>query len=371
MDIKNKIVLSSIAAVAALSFTACSSDSSSSSSSSTYTEVDCNSVTYTTPSSTTLTGDLTTHYHLTSDQNWTLSGLVAVKNNSCLKIDAGTKILGAAGTGTNTSYLVIDKGSKIIANGTAVSPIIFTDAAESNNTVGLWGGLTIIGTAANDQVGPYEVDSQFVPSSESMTGSSGSLQYVEILNSGITMEVDKEINGLSLVGVGSGTTVDHVSVKASDDDCIEIWGGTVNIDNAYVEYCTDDQFDIDDGYSGTVTGLTINQHTDGNAGIEMSGTTSATFVDLNLTQNYSDKEGSIFFKKDGIGGHFENSTITDNVDDNKTIVSLGDADEANISFTDVNITSPDITTNFVNQDSTGTAADIEAKFDAGTGNTEN
>jgi hypothetical protein len=141
--------------------------------------------------------------------------------------------------------------------------------------------------------------------------------------------------------------------------------------NCYVEYCTDDQFDIDDGYSGTVTNLTIWQHTDGNAGIEMSGSTAATFIGLELIQDYSDKEGAIFFKKDGIGGHFEECEIEDNVDDGLTIFSSGDADEANISFTDVAITSPDTATNFTDDpDTGGSAADIEAIFDAGSGNSE-
>ena len=149
---------------------------------------------------------------------------------------------------------------------------------------GQWGGLTIIGNAADvgvapgdEQVEPYEVNSEFVPGNTDAEDNSGVLRYVQILNSGITMEQDKEINGLSLVGVGSGTTIENITVKRSDDDGIEIWGGTVNITNAYIEYCTDDQFDIDDGYSGTVTNLTIHEITDGNAGIEMSGTTAATF----------------------------------------------------------------------------------------------
>ena len=144
-----------------------------------------------------------------------------------------------------------------------------------------------------------------MPGNTDAADNSGILRYVQILNSGITMEQDKEINGLSMVGVGSGTTVENIAVKRSDDDCIEIWGGTVNVTNAYVSYCTDDQFDIDDGYSGTVTDLMIYQHTDGNAGIEMSGNTAATFVGMTLIQDYSDKEGAIYFKKDGIGGHFE------------------------------------------------------------------
>ncbi|MFZ2631046.1 MAG: hypothetical protein WA081_06720, partial [Desulfosalsimonadaceae bacterium] len=332
------------------------------------------------PVSSTLAGDITTDMTLTAGTVWELSGLVAVKNGSVLTIEPGTKIIGQSGTGANTSYLVIDKGSKIMADGTEAQPIIFTSKTAHEGGVeapGQWGGLTLIGNAADvgvapgdEQVAAYEVNTSFVPGNTNAADNSGVLRYVQILNSGITMEQDKEINGLSLVGVGSGTVVDHVTVKRSDDDGIEIWGGTVNVTNAAIEYCTDDYFDVDDGYSGTVTDLTINQHTDGNAGIEMSGTTAATFIGLKLTQNFSDKEGAIFFKKDGIGGHFENCQIIDNVDDGQTIVSQGDADEANISFTNVTITSPDIAANFANLDGTGTAADIEAAFDGGIGNTE-
>jgi hypothetical protein len=269
----------------------------------------------------------------------------------------------------------------IEAAGTADAPIIFTSSIAYNGGTpapGQWGGVTIIGNAAdvgvaagNEQVGPYEVNTDFVAGSTDAADDSGIIRYVQILNSGITMEQDKEINGLSMVGVGSGTTVENVTVKRSDDDCIEIWGGTVNVTDATCEYCTDDQFDIDDGYSGTVTNLTINQHTDGNAGIEMSGTTAATFVNMTLTQDYSDKEGAIYFKKDGIGGHFVDCTIIDNVDDGMTIYSTGDADEANISFAGVSITSPDVLTNFADDPAGGTAAEIEAVFDAGTGNSEN
>jgi hypothetical protein len=326
-----------------------------------------------------LAGDITMDMTLTADTVWQISGLVAVKG-AVLTIEPGTTIIGESGTGANTSYMIIDRDARIIADGTAANPIVFTSKTAYDGGAeapGQWGGLTIIGNAAdvgvlpgNEQVGPYEVNTLFVPGTTDAADNSGILRYVQILNSGITMEQDKEINGLSLVGVGSGTVVDNITVKRSDDDGIEIWGGTVDVSNCYIEYCTDDYFDIDDGYSGTVTNLTINQIMDGNAGIEMSGTTAATFVGLQLTQNYSDKEGAIFFKKDGIGGHFENCQIIDNVDDGQTIVSQGDCDEANISFTNVTITSPDTAANFADLDATGTAADVEAAFDAGVGNQE-
>jgi hypothetical protein len=128
------------------------------------------------------------------------------------------------------------------------------------------------------------------------------------------MAQDKEINGLSLVGVGSGTTIEDITVDLSDDDGIELWGGTVNLTNVTITRCTDDHFDIDDGFSGVVKNLNILQTT-GNAAIEMSGDTYATFDGFNIVQNVSAKEGTLFFKGEGIGGTFKNGLVTDNVSD--------------------------------------------------------
>lgn len=278
------------------------------------------------PSNPTLSGDLTGCTHLTVGQTWILDGLVVATNGSELYIDAGTKILGNPGAGDQTSYLIIDKGAKIFAKGTADKPIIFTSVDDTVQEVGLWGGLTIIGNAGNDQVKAYEANSLFsagggkdeagntVPG-QKLDDNSGVLQYVKILNSGITMETDKEINGLSLIGVGSKTVIDNITVDYSDDDGIESWGGTVNMSNITISNCTDDHFDIDDGYAGTVKNLKITQ-TSGNAAMEMSGTTSATFDGLTIVQNKSGKEGVVFFKGAGIGGHFKNASITDNVNPN-------------------------------------------------------
>jgi hypothetical protein len=223
---------------------------------------------------------------LTADTLWVLDGLVVVKPGTTLTIEPGTVIAGVGGTGDATSYMVVDKGGKIIADGTSTSPIVFTSLERVEDTtrddVGQWGGLTVIGNAGNDQVNPYEVNTAFVAGQGQNTDNSGILRYVHILNSGITMAEDKEINGLSFIGVGSGTVVEDITVDKSDDDGIEIWGGTVNLSNITVTNCTDDYFDIDDGYAGTVKNLVINTTT-GNAGIEMSGVTSATFDGFSIT----------------------------------------------------------------------------------------
>ena len=317
----------------------------------------------------TLVGDITTNTTLTADKVWILDGLVVVKEGTTLTIEAGTTIAGKDGTGDNTSYIIVDKGAKIVAEGTETKQIIFTSEIAYDggaSALGQWGGITIIGRAGNNQVQAYEVNSKYAAESSDMADSSGVLKYVKILNSGITMETDKEINGLSLVGVGSGTVVENITVNKSDDDCIEIWGGTVNLTNIEVSECSDDQFDIDDGYSGTVKNLVINQ-TIGNAGIEMSGTTAATFDGLTLTQTFSVKEGGIFFKKDGIGGHFKNATIIDNSADGAgAIHSLQTADTDNISFENVKLQGSSTDAKF-----TGDSAEaIEAIFDGGTGNTK-
>ncbi|MBD3792495.1 MAG: hypothetical protein IE918_10300 [Campylobacterales bacterium] len=178
------------------------------------------------------------------------------------------------------------------------------------------------------------------------------------------MDVDKEINGLSMVGVGSGTVVENIRVDLSDDDGIELWGGTVNLTNVTITRCTDDYFDIDDGFSGTVKNLNITTTT-GNAAVEMSGATHATFDGFNIVQNGSAKEGGIYFKGDTIGGHFLNGTITDNVDDtygaiySKSTDGVSDTvDAANTSFENVDISGTSTGERF-----TGTsAATLEKAF---------
>lgn len=366
-----KIALS-IAAIASLN--ACGGGSSTPTTTTTdttttpTTTLDCSTVTYTTPSGATLAGDITSHIKLTKDRLWIMEGLVAVKNNSCLMIEPGTTIAGKDGTAAAASYMIIDKGSKIIAEGTAAEPIIFTSYIAANGgvpAVGQWGGLTLIGKAGNSQVNPYEVNEAFVADATDMADSSGIIKYVQVLNSGITKETDKEINGLSFVGVGSGTVVDNLIVNKSDDDCVELWGGTVNLSNVTLSECTDDHFDIDDGFSGTVTNLKITQTT-GNAAIEMSGTTEATFDVLEIVQNSSKKEGGIYFKGNGIGGHFKNATVTDNVADTAgAIHSDATVDSTKVSFSDFTINSSTADDGFTGTDAVNKLLPI---FEADTSN---
>lgn len=327
---------------------------------------------FVTPASTTLSGDIASNTKLTADQTWLLDGLVVVKDYATLEIEAGTKIVAAAGDGDNTSYLIVDKDSKIMAEGTAAAPITFTSEDETAGA-GKWGGVTIIGNAGNSQVKAYEANTDFEASDSNLADDSGVLSYVTILNSGITMETDKEINGLSLVGVGSGTTIEHITVTDSDDDCIEAWGGTVNMTDLTLSGCTDDFFDIDDGYSGIVDGLKISSNGTGNAGIEQSGTTAATFKNFEINVTANNKEGGIYFKKSGIGGHFENGTVTMAAGTvGGAIFSEADADIANTSFKNVTLTSADMQY-FVDKTdaATDSADELKEKFEADATNVQN
>jgi hypothetical protein len=364
---KTKVLLS-VAAASVLALNGCggggsTSTSTTPSASSSAFERPADCTAYTTPTDPTLPSTITECTLLTADTTWIIDGLITVSGTT-LKIEPGTTLAGINGTASNTSYMVIDRDAKIDAQGTEADPIIFTSADVAVDgkaaAVGQWGGLTIIGNAANDQVAPYEVNADFVPGKTDLADNSGVLTYVKVLNSGITMDVDKEINGLSLVGVGSGTTIENITVEKSDDDCVELWGGTVNLTNVTVSECTDDQFDIDDGYSGTVVGLDITQTT-GNAAIEMSGTTAATFDGFTIVQSGSSKEGGIYFKNGlGIGGHFLNGTVTDNTVDAFGAIHSNDADvdTSKISFVNVVATGTDSDDRF-----TGPAGDaIEAVY---------
>jgi len=321
----------------------------------------------------TLVGKLPT-MTLTNDKLWYLSGLVVVPANVTLTIEPGTVIAGLEGDGDAAAWMLVDVNGTINANGTATEPIIFTSKIRvddpSVNTVAQWGGLTIIGNAEmTDQLDIYEVPIDPLYSS-GLVGkgiaddNSGILKNIYILNTGIGVgSGDTEINGLSLVAVGNGTTIEDITVDYSGDDGIEIWGGTVNLTNVKISHCTDDHLDLDDGYSGTLKNFEINASFMGYAGIEQSGDTYANLEDFTINIPDQIAEGGIYFKKSGIGGHFKNVTINYETDVSGAIYSDGVADLDNTSFEGVTINT---TTghDFVNKndDPTFSADDIKDIF---------
>jgi len=225
-----------------------------------------------------ITGNLSGTHHWYQTNTYVLNGFVYVLANSTLHIEPGTVIRGKAGTGLNSSCLFITQGAKIMANGTPHNPIIFcseSDDLDDPNDIplwqrGLWGGLVIYGKATlnttsdvkgNAASPKYElfeglpdsvVEGQNINryGGNDDTDNSGVLRYVSIRNSSTVILPDKEVNGLSLCGVGSGTKVEHIEIFGAADDSVEFFGGTVNTKYIASFFSDDDNFDIDMGYRG-------------------------------------------------------------------------------------------------------------------------
>jgi len=207
-----------------------------------------------------LSGNLETQT-LDASKVYTLKGLVYVNAGKVLTIPAGTVIKGDK---ASKASLVINRGGKIMAKGTATNPIIFTSNAPATfKNYGDWGGLIICGKAPNNKAvnqtieGPADFDvanntGNGIYGGTDNADNSGVLSYVRLEFGGIVYGPDKEINGLTLGSVGSGTTIDHVQVSYSGDDAIEWFGGSVNCKNLVVFRTWDDDFDTDFGYSGNV-----------------------------------------------------------------------------------------------------------------------
>jgi|WetSurSiteA1Bulk_404760.scaffolds.fasta_scaffold11115_2 hypothetical protein len=206
----------------------------------------------------TLSGDITSDLTLYSNARYFLSGFVYVKNNATLTIQPGTIIKGVSGS---KGTLIIERGSKINAAGTASQPIIFTsDKPVGQRAAGDWGGVVICGKATTNKhdsgtsVGVAEggIGSQYGGTDD--TDNSGVLQYVRIEFPGIplTSTANSEINGLTLYSVGSGTTIDHIQVSFSGDDSYEWFGGAVNCKYLVAHRGLDDEFDSDNGFKGKI-----------------------------------------------------------------------------------------------------------------------
>ena len=183
-----------------------------------------------------------------------LKGYVYVNNNAILTIEAGSTIVSDV---TEKGALIIERGSKLIADGRVNEPIVFTSgkAALSRNP-GDWGGIILLGKApTNRPTNPQPVIEGGVNRPYGGTDpndNSGILRYVRIEFSGVAAEPNSEINGLTLGGVGAGTILENIQVSYGADDGFEFFGGTVNAKNLVSFATYDDDFDFDFGYTGKI-----------------------------------------------------------------------------------------------------------------------
>lgn len=228
--------------------------------------------------------------NLSCDTLWKIDKKLYVLDGGVLNIEAGAVIKGDTSPApASATALVIARGAKINAVGSADCPIIFTadadplDGSYSPNNTARWGGLIILGKAFNNTNagdpqtpshssagqpsegnGVAYIEGLPVPDSRNRYGAypdgltgqfynddnSGVLKYVSVRHAGSVIGAANEINGITLGSVGRGTIIDHVEVISNEDDGIEFFGGTVNVTHAVVMFCKDDAFDWDQGYSG-------------------------------------------------------------------------------------------------------------------------
>ena len=201
-----------------------------------------------------LQGDITTNRTLSADSTYLLRGFVRVKAGATLTIAAGTIVYGEYNT---QGSLIVQPGAKIMAQGSANKPIVFTSQYNQSGSSqapqsGDWGGVILLGKAPiNVPGGTAAIEGP----GDTYGGSdpddnSGVLSYVRIEYAGIAFSPNNEINGLTFGGVGRGTQVDHIQVSYANDDSFEWFGGTVNAKYLIAYRGLDDDFDSDFGFSG-------------------------------------------------------------------------------------------------------------------------
>lgn len=212
-----------------------------------------------------------------------ISGAAGGGAAATLNIDPGVILVANANDAAN-DFLVVNRGSRMNAVGTATQPIIFTSqqnlsaAGTSDSTQGQWGGVILAGRApiANCISGTNNASGTSTSCEAVVEGtgnalyggavandSSGTVQYVQIRYSGIEITPGNELQGLTLGGTGSGTTIDHVQVHNSSDDGIEVFGGTTNMRYLAITGADDDGLDVDVGWRGFVQFLIAAQKTIG------------------------------------------------------------------------------------------------------------
>lgn len=198
-----------------------------------------------------LYGEIKTNTILKKEFTYILQGKVYVTNKAILTIEPGTVIKGDIKSG---GTLIITQGAKIMAEGKDTDPIVFTsDAGPKERQPGDWGGVILLGDAPINKLGNvakldfnlnYEHSSYGGTNPES---NSGVMKYVRIEFAGKNYADNKQLNGLSLAGVGSKTVLENIQVSFSNDDSFNCYGGNVNMSNLISYKATDDDFDFAQG----------------------------------------------------------------------------------------------------------------------------
>ncbi|MBF4486595.1 MULTISPECIES: hypothetical protein [unclassified Flavobacterium] len=201
-------------------------------------------------------------------QTYTLTGGLVVKGGASLVIPAGTVIKTSPSAQATSLFIAVERNAKIHINGTAAKPVVMT-SGKATPAQSDWGGLIIAGNGKvnTGDNGTSEVGALSYGGNDN-TDSSGNINFLRISYTGSKYTADKEYNGVSFFGVGSGTVVSDIYAFESGDDGIEFFGGAVNASNLVIINSYDDSLDFADGWQGTVTNVYIKGVT--KAGVEGS-----------------------------------------------------------------------------------------------------
>ena len=209
-----------------------------------------------------VTGEVTGSESWVSSNYYVLRGAVFVRDGATLNIAAGTRVIGESGS---VGTLIIDRGGRLNAIGTATAPIVFTsDQPIGRRGRGDWGGIIINGRApvnfgSGEAAGEGDTG---VYGGTNPNDNSGTLQYVRVEFSGVEFSPDNELNGIAFQAVGRGTEVHHVQAHMSRDDALEWFGGTVDGKYLVMSNAADDALDWTFGWSGRVQFAAITQRGD-------------------------------------------------------------------------------------------------------------
>jgi hypothetical protein len=311
-----------------------------------------------------------------------LTGKIEVANGATLTIPAGTKIEALGGT---SAYIAVAQGGKINVNGTAAKPVIMTSGL-ATKAAGDWGGVVICGKAPINRVSGGMTTAQSEVADLTYGGTfendnSGSITYLVVQYAGAAFNSEKEFNGVSLFGVGSGTVFQNVQAIQGADDGFEFFGGTVNTSNLISIGNEDDQFDWTEGWNGTNTNWYARlDFGKGNRGIEADNfefgfantpianpsITNISLIGPGATADASSfAENAAIKLRRGTKAVFTNVYISDwkvgvDIEHDETLAYIGTALKV------TNVTFMDVATNFKGKNTAGVSFDVTAAFTAGT-----
>ncbi|MGY0390937.1 multidrug transporter [Bizionia sp. KMM 8389] len=218
-----------------------------------------------------LAAEYTSDLELEANKCYTINGPVIMAANTNLIINEGVTIYAESGPDV---YIAISQDAKIIANGTATSPIVFTSNSAAP-AAGDWGGLILLGKAPINSVtgtGTSTSEIASLPYGGNVDNdSSGTLRYVRVEYSGGAADGQSENNGISFYGVGNETVVEYIQTFEGKDDGVEFFGGTVNVNYVSVINAQDDSIDWTEGYTGTITNAYVLHGSEHDKGIEADG----------------------------------------------------------------------------------------------------